>query len=41
MTDPGPFGLALVTAAELIVYGAIVAIAFRAGPWRSVGADSQ
>jgi len=35
MTDAGLVGLAFVTAAGLIVYGAIVAIAFRAGTWRA------
>jgi hypothetical protein len=48
-TDAGLVGLAFVTAAGLIVYGAVVAIvygavvaiAFRAGAWRSVGAGSQ
>jgi len=33
-TDAGLVGLAFVTAAGLIVYGAILAIAFRAGAWR-------
>ena len=40
-TDAGLVGLAFVTAAGLIVYGAIMAIAFRAGAWRSAGAGSQ
>ena len=40
-TDAGLVGLAFVTAAGLIVYGAILAIAFRAGAWRPVGAGSQ
>jgi hypothetical protein len=40
-TDAGLVGLAFVTAAGLIVYGAIVAVAFRAGAWRPVGAESQ
>ena len=33
-TDAGLVGLAFVTAAGLIVYGALLAIAFRAGTWR-------
>jgi putative MATE family efflux protein len=37
-TDAGLVGLAVVTAAGSIVYGAVVAIAFRAGVWRPVGA---
>jgi Na+-driven multidrug efflux pump len=40
-TDAGLFGLAFVTAAGLIVYGAILAIAFRAGAWQPVGVGSQ
>jgi Na+-driven multidrug efflux pump len=40
-TDAGLVGLAFVTAAGLIVYGALLAIAFRAGAWRPVGAGSQ
>ena len=40
MTDAGLVGLAFVTAAGLIVYGAIVAIAFRAGVWRPVDRNS-
>jgi Na+-driven multidrug efflux pump len=37
-TAAGLIGLAVVTAAGSIAYGAIVAIAFRAGTWRSAGA---
>jgi Na+-driven multidrug efflux pump len=37
-TDTGLVGLAVVTAAGLIVYGAVLAIAFRAGAWRSAAA---
>src|SRR3954465_10906423 len=37
-TDAGLVGLAFVTAAGLIVNGTMLAIAFRAGAWRSVGA---
>lgn len=40
-TDAGLVGLAFVTAAGLIVYGAIMAIVFRASAWRPVGARSQ
>src|SRR5712691_104687 len=40
-TDTGLVGLAFVTAAGLIVYGALLAIAFRAGAWRPLGAGSQ
>jgi len=36
-SDAGLVGLAFVTAAGLIVYGALLAIAFRAGAWRPVG----
>jgi hypothetical protein len=40
-TDAGLVGLAFVTAAGLFVYGAILAITFRVGAWRSVGAGSR
>lgn len=40
-TDAGLVGLASVTAAGLIVYGAIMAIAFRAGAWRSAGVEKR
>jgi Na+-driven multidrug efflux pump len=40
-TDTGLVGLAFVTAAGLIVYGGILAIAFRAGEWRAVSGGPQ
>jgi putative MATE family efflux protein len=39
-TDTGLVGLAFVTAAGSIAYGAVIAIAFRAGAWRTAGAAS-
>ena len=38
VTDAGLVGLAFVTAAGSIAYGAVIAIAFRAGAWRSASA---
>ena len=39
-TEAGLVGLAFVTGAGLIAYGAVLAIAFRAGAWRSASAGS-
>jgi putative MATE family efflux protein len=41
MTDADLVGLAFVTAAGLIVYGTLLAVAFRASAWRPVGTSSQ
>jgi hypothetical protein len=40
-TNAGLVGLAFVTAAGLLVSGAVVAIAFRAGAWRPVDVGSR